>query len=34
NISSIFKTGLHQYLEETRNRLGGISNALAETYCR
>lgn len=34
NIGSIFKIGLHQYLEETQIRLNGISNALAETYCR
>jgi uncharacterized alpha-E superfamily protein len=34
NVGSIFKTGLHQYLEETQNRLGAISIALAETYCR
>ena len=34
NINSIFKTGLHQYLEETQIRLGAVSNALSETYCR
>lgn len=34
NIGSIFQTGLHQYLEETQTRLGAISVALAETYCR
>ncbi|MFM8983777.1 MAG: alpha-E domain-containing protein [Spartobacteria bacterium] len=34
SIVSIFQTGLHQYLEETQIRLNGISNTLAETYCR
>jgi uncharacterized alpha-E superfamily protein len=34
DIGSIFKTGLHQYLEETQIRLGAISSALSETYCR
>lgn len=34
NINSIFKIGLHQYLEEIQIRLGAISNALSETYCR
>jgi uncharacterized alpha-E superfamily protein len=34
NVRSIFKIGLHQYLEEIRDRLDAISNALSETYCR
>jgi uncharacterized alpha-E superfamily protein len=34
DIGSIFKAGLHQYLEETQIRLGAISSALSETYCR
>jgi uncharacterized alpha-E superfamily protein len=33
-IDSIFQLGLHQYLNETQIRLNGISNALADAYCR
>ena len=33
-IGTIFQTGLHQYLNETQIRLNGISDALADAYCR
>ena len=33
-VDSIFRFGLHQYLDQTQERLNEISNALAETYYR
>jgi uncharacterized alpha-E superfamily protein len=34
NVDSIFKTGLHEYLDQTQARLNDISLALAEDYFR
>jgi uncharacterized alpha-E superfamily protein len=33
-VDSIFRFGLHQYLDQTQERLNEISNALADTYYR
>jgi uncharacterized alpha-E superfamily protein len=33
-VDSIFRFGLHQYLDQSQERLNEISNALAETYFR
>lgn len=34
DISSIFNSGLHQFLDQTQGSLIGIANAILETYCR
>ena len=33
-VETIFQSGLHQYLDQTQTRIGDVSQALAETYCR
>ena len=33
-VDTIFQSGLHQYLDQTQTRIGEVSRALAETYCR
>jgi uncharacterized alpha-E superfamily protein len=33
-VDSIFQSGLHQYLDQTQTRIGEVSLALAQTYCR
>lgn len=33
-VDSIFQFGLHQYLDQTQTRIGEVSRALADTYCR
>ena len=33
-VDTIFQSGLHQYLDQTQTRIGEVSKALAETYCR
>ncbi|MEI8292665.1 MAG: alpha-E domain-containing protein [bacterium] len=33
-VDSIFQSGLHQYLDQTQARIGEVSMALSQTYCR